>query len=155
MRVDKVWRRYTILRNVITLSRKNTWFNRIPSLANVTLIWKWLWCNTSICMVASNHFKDNNTIINYGVLGAWHIDMNCLGTVYLYLSCNKWSCATYQNCWKEWNAIIQPFVTENQHACQSTYTERHMWDRINCAISAEWRTQTNYDHALTSNSTNA
>ena len=42
---------------------------------------------------------------------------------------------------KEWNALIQQRCYRESIYCQSTDTERHMWDNINCAISAEWRTQ--------------
>ena len=59
----------------------------------------------------------------------------------LCLSCNKWSCGTYQNCWKEWNALIWQRCYRESTYCQSTDTQRHMWDSVNCVISAEWRTQ--------------
>ena len=59
----------------------------------------------------------------------------------LCLSCNKWSCGTYENCWIEWNALIRQKCYRESTYCQSTDTERHMWDSINCAISAEWRTK--------------
>ena len=59
----------------------------------------------------------------------------------LCLSCNKWSCGTYQNCWKEWNTRIRQRCYRESTYCQSTDTERHMWDSINCIISAEWWTQ--------------
>ena len=66
-----------------------------------------------------------------------HLDMNCLCTVplILCLSCNK------LNCWKQWNALFRKRCYRESTYCQSTDTERHMWDSINCAISAEWRTQ--------------
>ena len=55
--------------------------------------------------------------------------------------CNKWSSSTYQNCWKEWNALIRQRCYRELIRCQSTDTERHMWDSNNRAISAEWQTQ--------------
>ena len=57
------------------------------------------------------------------------------------LSCNKWSCGTYQNCWKEWNALIRQRSYREPTYCERTGTEMYMWDSINCAISAEWRPQ--------------
>ena len=59
----------------------------------------------------------------------------------LCLSCDEWSCGTYQNCWKEWNALIRQRCCRKSRYCQSTDTERHMWDSINFSIFAEWRTQ--------------
>ena len=50
------------------------------------------------------------------------------------LSCNKWSCGTYQNCWKELNALIRQRRYRESTYCESTDTERHMWDSINCTF---------------------
>ena len=63
------------------------------------------------------------------------------------LSCNKWSCGTYQNFWKEWNAVIRQRCYRESTYCQSTDTKRHMWDSINCTINAECRAANS--HALT------
>ena len=83
-----------------------------------------------------------------------HLDMNSLyEPLILCFSCNKWSCGTYQNCWKEWNALIRQRCYRESTYCKSTDTERHMWDSINCTISAEWQTQI-YAHVWTSNFTN-
>ena len=65
----------------------------------------------------------------------------------LCLSCNKWSCGTYQNFWKEWNDVIRQRCYRESTYCQSTDTERHMWDSINCTINAECRAANS--HALT------
>ena len=36
------------------------------------------------------------------------------------LSCNNWSCSTFQNCWKEWNALIRQRCYRESTCCQST-----------------------------------
>ena len=48
----------------------------------------------------------------------------------LCLSCNKWSCGAYQTSWKEWNALIWQICYKESTCCQSTDTERHMWDSV-------------------------
>ena len=71
----------------------------------------------------------------------------------LCLSCDKWSCGTYQNCWKEWNALIWQRCCRESRYCQSTYTERHMWDKK--LFNFRWVANTKIMIMfLTSNSTN-
>ena len=65
-------------------------------------------------------FKDNMEYLQH--------DMNCLHMyepLILCLSCDKWSCGTYQNRWKEWNALIRQRCCRESRYCQSTDTERH------------------------------
>ena len=119
--------------------------------------------------------------IIWSTLAAWlHVDMNYLWTIYfmfkdnmeylqhdymltwvtfepftLCLSWNKWSCGTYQNCWKEWNALIRyNDVTENQHAVK-VLTQKGICGTVSTVQYLPSGDHKNYDHFLTSNSTNA
>ena len=96
----------------------------------------------------TNIGKTWTLLIIYGVLASWYkLIWTVLVPFILCLSCNKWRSGTYQNCWKEWNALTRQRCYRESTCCQITDTERHtvcerhMWDSINCAINAEWRTQ--------------
>ena len=90
-----------------------------------------------ICSSSRKLFKGNEEYLQHDKI----LTLTPCEPLILCLSCSKWSCGTYQNCWKEWNAVIRQRCYRESTYFQSTDTERHMWDSINCTISAEWRTQ--------------
>ena len=61
-----------------------------------------------------------------------------------FSKCNKVSIVgllaggTYQNCWKEWNALIRQRCCRESACCQYTYTERHMWESIKKVCNICW-----------------
>ena len=84
-------------------------------------------------------FKDNMEYLQHDYILTWTASES--EPFILCLSGNKWSCGTYQKCRKEWNALLRQNSYRESTYCPNTDTERHMWDSINCAIFAEWRTQ--------------
>ena len=65
--------------------------------------------------------KDNMEYLQHDYILTW----TAYEPLILWLSCNKWSCGTYQNCWTEWNALIRQRCYRESTHCKSTDTERH------------------------------
>ena len=47
----------------------------------------------------------------------------------------------YISTWTPYEPLIRQRCYRESTYCQSTDTEGHMWDSVNCTISAEWQTQ--------------
>ena len=68
------------------------------------------------CVVVPSWFKDNMEYLQHDYMLTW----TTFEPFILCLSCNKWSCDTYQKCWKEWKALIQQRCYRESTCCQST-----------------------------------
>ena len=89
-------------------------------------------------MIIIFNTKDNMECLQHNYILTWV----AFKPFILCLSCNKWSCIVLiKIVEKNENAVIRPRCYRESTCCQSTYKERHVWDSINCAIFAEWRTQ--------------
>ena len=112
---------------------------RWPSLVQRLMICEWNCANSNFILIFKIHTK-HESILKI-IWSTCSMTWTAYEPLILCLSCDKWYCGTYQNCWKEWNALIRQRCCRKSRYCQSTDTERHMWDNINFSIFAEWQTQ--------------
>ena len=68
----------------------------------------------------------------------------------LCLFCNKWSSSTYQNCWKEWNALIR----QRCYRAVKVQTQKGICGTVLTVQYLPSGKHKNYDHVLNLNSTN-
>ena len=117
-----------------TMALKFNYYVSVQSKALIGALTCWLCCQVhvyqagvyGICML----YQNQATIIGLKIIwSTMQHDYILTWTAYepfiLCLSCNKWSCGTYQHCWKEWNALIRQRCYRESTYCQSTDTERH------------------------------
>ena len=99
----------------------------------------------SFFFLNSQVFKDNMEYLQHDYILTW----TAYKPLILCLFCNKWSCGTYQNRWKKWNALIRQICYRESTYCQCTECGTVL--TVQYLPSGKHK---NYDHVLTSNSTN-